>query len=146
MCRRLAAAPWPGPTGGPATVALDVTGGEHVIEGDAGLVERAIGNLVMNAARHGDGAGPVVLRLRAGDAGTRRVEVEDHGPGVPAAERARIFEPFARGTAARGAGAGLGLALCARVAAAHRGRVWVEDAAEHPGARFVLELPGVLFA
>ena len=67
--------------------------------------------------------------------------VEDDGPGVAASERTRIFERFARGSAARHRiGTGLGLALVAEHAAALGGEAWVE---ERPGggARFVVRLP-----
>jgi two-component system, OmpR family, sensor histidine kinase MtrB len=69
--------------------------------------------------------------------------VEDAGPGVSAAEHERIFERFARGSAARHRmGTGLGLALVAEHAQLHGGRAWVEDR-DGMGARFVVELPAV---
>ncbi|HSH11116.1 MAG TPA: sensor histidine kinase, partial [Ilumatobacter sp.] len=74
-----------------------------------------------------------------------RIAVEDHGQGVPEAERGLIFERFARGgVAGRRAssdGAGLGLALVDEHVRMHGGRVWVEDRLDgQPGARFVIEL------
>ncbi len=69
--------------------------------------------------------------------------VEDSGPGVPDADRARIFEPFyqaGNGSRARRGGVGLGLAICREIVGAHDGRIWVEDAATG-GARFVVALP-----
>ena len=67
--------------------------------------------------------------------------VEDQGPGVAASERTRIFERFARGSAARHRiGTGLGLALVAEHAAALGGEAWVEDR-PGGGARFVVRLP-----
>ena len=67
--------------------------------------------------------------------------MEDNGPGVAQGERGRIFERFARGSAARSrVGTGLGLALVAEHSAAMGGRAWVEDCVGG-GARFVVELP-----
>jgi two-component system, OmpR family, sensor histidine kinase MtrB len=72
--------------------------------------------------------------------------VEDEGPGVPPAERERIFDRFNRGGqgGSRGTelGVGLGLALAAEHARLHGGSVWVEDRSDgEVGSRFVIELP-----
>ncbi|MCB1016461.1 MAG: sensor histidine kinase, partial [Acidimicrobiales bacterium] len=57
--------------------------------------------------------------------------VRDHGPGVPADERARVFERFARGREAEAVpGSGLGLAIVAQVAADHGGRAWLDAPAD----------------
>ena len=70
-----------------------------------------------------------------------RFAVEDGGPGVAQSERDRIFERFARGSAARHRiGTGLGLALASEQSAAMGGGIWVEDRAGG-GARFVFEIP-----
>lgn len=139
LCRTLASTPWPTADGTPTTIETELPAEGPFAHADAKLVERAVGNLLSNAARHGGAGGPVTLRAKPSPGGAR-IEVEDRGPGVPPGEREEIFAPFRRGTSARGAGAGLGLALCARVAEAHGGRVGVEDGAA--GARFYLELPG----
>ena len=70
----------------------------------------------------------------------------DHGPGVPLAERERIFEPFQRGTR-RGdvGGAGLGLAIARGFAEANGGQLWVESRSGQ-GATFVLALPTAVAA
>jgi signal transduction histidine kinase len=101
-------------------------------------LERAFINLMDNADRHGHGlVGVTVCRESAAV-----VLVDDSGPGVPPAERTRIFERFATGPAARGstAGTGLGLALAAETITAHGGHV---HCADRPGggARFVVTLP-----
>jgi signal transduction histidine kinase len=101
--------------------------------------ERILGNLLENARNHGDGA----LRVELAPAPGRRFQlaVEDGGPGVAQGERERIFERFARGSAARHRiGTGLGLALVAEHSAAMGGSAWVEDRVGG-GARFVVELP-----
>jgi two-component system OmpR family sensor kinase len=77
-----------------------------------------------------------------------RVEVSDDGPGLPAAERARIFEPFFRGARAQEAqlpGVGLGLHLVRRAAAAHGGRVEVRSG-PGGGSIFALVLPAAAAA
>ena len=101
--------------------------------------ERILGNLLENARNHGGGA----LRVELAPAPGRRfrLAVEDGGPGVAHGERERIFERFARGSAARHRiGTGLGLALVAEHSAAMGGSAWVEDRVGG-GARFVVELP-----
>lgn len=109
---------------------------------DADVLERVLANLFENARKYAAGGGVVILRAR-GEAGRLVVEVEDRGPGVPAAWRARIFLPFERvpDEAPLSAGAGLGLALVQAAAEAHGGSVRVESGADGAGARFVLEFP-----
>ncbi len=112
----------------------------HVLV-DKRRFERIVGNLVENAGLYAGGATLVTVGLSGGSV---RIGVEDHGPGIPPAERERIFERFSRGTSGRkrgvSDGAGLGLALVAEHARLHGGRVWVEEAAGG-GALFVVELP-----
>jgi signal transduction histidine kinase len=116
--------------------------------------ERILGNLIDNAHNHGDG--PVRIEIApwygerpSGERGNgeRReidrvsIAVEDAGPGVATSEHERIFERFARGSAARNRiGTGLGLALVAEHSVAMGGHAWVEDR-PGGGARFVVELP-----
>ncbi len=102
--------------------------------------ERILGNLLDNAATHG--GGPVRIAIEPSPVKrSTQIVVEDGGPGVAASERRRIFERFARGSAARHRiGTGLGLALVAEHAAALGGEAWVEDR-PGGGARFVVRLP-----
>ena len=105
------------------------------------LVRRAVRNLLENARRysHGD----ITLELsRVGD--MAEIRVNDHGPGVPLAQRERIFEKFYRlpGASERSGGVGLGLALVHSIAERHGGSVHCEDRPDgQPGASFVLRLP-----
>lgn len=110
-----------------------------MVLGDKGLLERALFNLIENAQRHGHGVTAVRVERLHGDVA---VFVEDEGPGVPTAERERIFERFATNRAARGSssGTGLGLALVAQTVTAHGGTVWCTERSG-PGARFVIRLP-----
>jgi len=104
---------------------------------DRARIERIVVNLLENARDHAGGA--TLVRV-AGDARWLRLEVEDAGAGVAASERERIFERFARGTAARNSvGSGLGLAIVAQHARALGGDAAVESA-PGGGARFVVRL------
>lgn len=104
------------------------------------LARRALRNLVANAARHA--ATQVVVTLSTGG-GVATVHVDDDGPGIPAAERERLLQPFRRGDAARGLdpqGSGLGLPIASRVVAAHGGRLEIGDS-PLGGARVTVVLP-----
>jgi signal transduction histidine kinase len=110
-----------------------------IVDGVARLLRRAVRNLLENARRYSDG--PVTVELkRVGDSAVLRVT--DHGPGVPASQRERIFEPFYRlpGASERHGGVGLGLALVRSIALRHHGTVFCEDAPAG-GASFVLRIP-----
>ncbi|MGP4029524.1 ATP-binding protein [Actinomadura sp. 3N407] len=103
-------------------------------------LSRVIGNLLDNAGRHADEA--VRLSLRE-EAGTAVVRVADDGPGVPPADRERIFERFVRLDDARSrdeGGAGLGLAIARDLVLAHGGSLTVGEAPEG-GALFEARLP-----
>ncbi|MBF6620843.1 MAG: HAMP domain-containing histidine kinase [Patulibacter sp.] len=111
------------------------------VRGRRDRLARAVSNLLNNAALHGAAeGGPVEVSIaRAGE--RAEIRVIDHGPGVPAAERERIFDRFRRGDDVRGRrGSGLGLAIVRQVARSHRGEVTVEDT-PGGGATFVLRVP-----
>ena len=78
--------------------------------------------------------------LRGDHVGTELV-VEDNGPGIPEAVRARIFEPTFT-TKGAGKGTGLGLAICAKIVADHQGELRVDRSESFGGARFTLWVPG----
>jgi signal transduction histidine kinase len=107
---------------------------------DADALHQVVINLLDNAIKYG-GQGPVTLRaVLHGDAA--RVEVEDAGPGIPAPERGRVWEPFVRlRPDGNIPGSGIGLAVVRELVAAHGGTCTVETAPAG-GARFVLVLPG----
>jgi len=130
-------------SGSALEVAVDAETGAAEVEVDAAAIEQILLNLVDNAAKYApsdDAPARMVLETR-GDTRHVRIAVRDYGPGIPAAERRKVFEPFSkakRDEAGTKPGVGLGLALCRRLARAHGGDLTVEDA--KPGARFVLSL------
>ena len=110
------------------------------VRADKMRLERAVTNLLDNAERHGGGVAGIEVGRRDDSV---VVLVDDAGPGVPLAERERVFERFVRGPrAARRSlpGAGLGLAIVEETAAGHGGAAWVSDSPAG-GARFTLSLP-----
>ena len=120
---------------------LDASADMLEVAGVAKLLRRAVRNLLENARRYSQGTIEVSLR-RSGE--WAEVRVCDHGPGVPQAQRERIFEPFYRlpGASERAGGVGLGLALVRSIAGRHQGSVHCEERADgQAGACFVLRLP-----
>ena len=112
---------------------------------DGQAVQQALVNLIDNAIKHAPAGTEVRIRLAA-ESGRMdsmiRIAVEDAGPGIPAAEQERIFEPFYRlGPELRREtqGIGIGLSIVKHIAEAHGGGVIV-DSARGRGSRFTLEL------
>ncbi len=122
----------------------DVEGAPAQCSGDARSLRHLLRNLIANAQRHAAGAAWSVsvapLDAARPERGAR-VVVEDAGAGVPEADRARIFEPFAKAAGASGEGAGLGLAIARQIARHHGGELSHEPRAGG-GSRFVATLPG----
>jgi signal transduction histidine kinase len=109
------------------------------VRADALLMERVIDNLVTNAVKYTQSTVTITVRCNE----FAMLEVEDHGPGIPAADQSRIFDRFVRGATARGTeGLGLGLAFVREVAEWHDGDVSVETV-KGGGSRFVVRLPRV---
>jgi signal transduction histidine kinase len=124
-----------------AGVALLASGERVEVSCDPDRIGQVLGNLLDNAVRVSPPGETVDVRVtREGE--EARIEVSDRGPGVPAPERERIFERFARLDAARSrdAGAGLGLAICREVVAAHGGRLELAEP-DGTGSTFVVTLP-----
>ncbi|MEZ5966702.1 MAG: ATP-binding protein [Planctomycetota bacterium] len=121
------------------TVARDLP----AIELDLEVIARALRNLLANAARYAPPASEVEIEAGVAGADALWIEVRDRGPGVPVDERATIFEPFQRGHHGErvNGGSGLGLALVARAATLHGGRVEVRGRLDGDGACFRLTLP-----
>jgi two-component system OmpR family sensor kinase len=107
-------------------------------------LQQVLANLLRNALVHTPDATPIEVSIERAR-GTATISVRDHGPGVPAAARERLFERFWRAEPGRErgrAGAGLGLAIASAIVDAHHGRIGVHDA-PGGGAVFVVELPAL---
>jgi signal transduction histidine kinase len=115
---------------------VDVKAQPAPVLGERPALERAAGNLVRNARKHGPPGGRVAIATEH-DAGVARLSVADDGPGLAEDDAARAFERFWRGPSARGEGSGLGLAIVRAIAERHGGRVRVQ------GSRFTIELPAL---
>ena len=126
-------------------LAVATPDGAAPVRADRGAVERILHNLVDNAAKYARGTSDPAVSLRVTNGGgTVSVTVADRGPGVPPAERRRIFRPFRKSAteAAHSApGVGLGLALARRLAREMGGELTLDDPAEGGGASFTLTLP-----
>ena len=126
-----------------AELGMSATGQSLVIQGSPRLLRRLMRNLLENAKRYGQG--DVTLELMQKQVGKQSlavIAVHDRGPGVPLAQRERIFEPFYRlpGASEREGGVGLGLALVKSISERHGGTVRCESR-PGGGATFVVELP-----
>jgi len=109
-----------------------------VVQGERDALRALLENLVDNAIRYTASGGVVV---RAGSGPRAFLEVEDTGPGIPPAERERVFDRFYRGEATAGSGSGLGLAIVRRIAQRHGGEVRLLDAKGPAGLRVRVDFP-----
>lgn len=124
---------------GPCTLDADWPAGLGQVTADQRLLERAVGNLLRNAQKYGERE----IRLSARRGAAIEIIVDDDGPGIPEAERGRVFEPFYRLDRSRDratGGFGLGLSIASKAIALHGGTIRVEDS-PLKGARFVITLP-----
>ena len=118
-------------------VAFDVDNQPWWVLGDETALERAVTNLLDNAAKWSPPGGTIFVRLADG-----QLTVQDEGPGIPEADLPKVFDRFFRSTSARGLpGSGLGLAIVAQTAGQHRGSVNASTAPSG-GALLTLTLPG----
>ena len=116
--------------------------GPVIISADEQRLRQVMTNLVSNAERYAPGTEPIEVGVGGVD-GRAVVEVADHGPGIPADMRGRIFERFYRADVARNRASGstgLGLSIVAAIVAAHDGEVSVRET-PGGGATFVVSLP-----
>jgi signal transduction histidine kinase len=115
-----------------------------VVSGDANLLRRLIENLVRNAIFYTQAGAKIEISAARIQPDRVRIEIRDHGPGVPAASLPHLFEPFYRVDQARGrktGGTGIGLAICQRVVLLHHGLISASNAMPH-GLVVTVELPG----
>jgi two-component system, OmpR family, sensor histidine kinase KdpD len=114
---------------------MAVPDGFPLVLADPGLLERVLANLFSNALRYSPAGRPPELHA-ALDGSTVRLEVVDHGPGVPDGQKERIFEPFER-AGDRHPGVGLGLAVARGFAEAMGGRI---SALDTPGGGLTIRV------
>ncbi len=116
---------------------------ERTVEGDADRLGQLLLNLVQNAVKFSEPGAEVMVRVAPAE-DSLRVEVQDHGPGIPRRDLERVFERFYKVDRARTrggpGGTGLGLAIARHIVEVHGGRIWVQSE-EGAGARFIFELP-----
>jgi nitrogen fixation/metabolism regulation signal transduction histidine kinase len=112
--------------------------GMPLVRVDAEQIRRVVINLVDNAIEAMERRGAIVVETQVDAAdGLVRVIVADNGPGIPAAERDKLFLPY---YSTKRRGSGLGLAIVRRIIAEHGGNIEVGDNAPR-GTRFTIELP-----
>lgn len=126
------------------TITLETSSRPLKVLADADRIGQVVTNYLSNALKYSTEDESVAVRLRADDAAAR-LEVRDHGPGLPPEEHERIWERFyrAEGIAHRygsGVGLGLGLYICKTIVERHGGRVGL-DSAPGAGSTFWFELP-----
>ena len=111
------------------------------VPGNEERLGQVLVNLLHNAVKFSPQGGPVSVHVRRAGPGVE-VAIEDHGVGIPAAARARVFERFYKVDRARvrGGGTGLGLAISRHIVEAHGGRIRLEST-EGEGSTFTIELP-----
>jgi signal transduction histidine kinase len=138
-----------------ARIQIDVSSSRSgPIQADRRKLRQAFANVIGNAVKFSPHGGEVLVEVTR-DVGRVRLAVYDQGPGIPAADAARVFEPFfhaarPRGEEARQPGSGLGLSVARRIVEAHGGRIRVESppltqpasrSRHFSGCKFVIELP-----
>jgi signal transduction histidine kinase len=120
------------------SVELTFEGSETAdVDGDA--VRRILLNLLDNAVRYGP-EGQTLRITAVNRQSSLELTVEDEGPGVPASDRERVWEPFERGSTTVDTGTGIGLAVVRQLVKLHGGNACITDGRR--GARFVVTLPG----
>jgi two-component system sensor histidine kinase TctE len=110
------------------------------VRGDALLLREALANLVHNALEYAPSGGRVTVRTGSRN-GHPFLDVEDDGPGIPAAERGQVLERFYRITGTTGTGSGLGLSIVREIAAAHRAQIEIGAGDDGRGCKVGLTFP-----
>jgi len=112
------------------------------VEIDGAKLEQVLNNLIGNAVKFSPRGGTVTIHAGRNGTGVL-VSVQDQGPGIPAAELGKLFQPFARlstSTATEEKSTGLGLVICRKVVEGHGGRIWAESE-PGKGATFYFTIP-----
>ncbi len=127
-----------------ATLAAQVAPALPSVLASADQLGHVFSNLISNAAKHSPPGEEIVVAAHAEDEGRAvRFSVVDRGPGVPPAERKRVFDKFYRLPGEPREGAGLGLAICREIVSAHDGRIGVTAPPGSRGSEFFFILPAL---
>ena len=110
------------------------------VRGDVNTLRIMIGNMIDNAVRYTPEMGAINV-VMAQENTTAVLEISDTGPGIPEAERQRVFDRFYRREGSAGAGSGLGLAIVKRIADAHGIKIDLSDSASETGLRMRFIFP-----
>ena len=125
---------------------LDLQVDDLALHADRAKLKLILDNLISNAVKFTPEGGTITVRAHQDEAATQVVlDVADTGPGIPEAERARVFEAFYQGATPQGGlvrGTGIGLSVVQEFVHAHGGSVELVDG-EFPGAHFRLRLPAI---
>jgi len=124
------------------SIELDLETPEVIVHVDPDQMHQVVTNLLHNAAEAIGGGGAILVRTRSGSESVD-LEVHDSGPGVPPADRSRIFNPF---VTTKADGTGLGLSIVSQILNAHCSTIQVDDSPSLGGARFRVRLPHALQA
>lgn len=114
---------------------------------DEHAIAEVIYTLIDNAAKYSPQGSLIHIRAMTADPKLVIITVEDSGPGIRPEVRERVFEKFFRAMRdgdvgdRKATGTGMGLAIARGIVESHGGRIWIEDAVGHRGAKFVIELP-----
>src|SRR5882672_10872057 len=117
------------------------------IKVDDQALSEVVYTLVDNAAKYSPPGSPIRIAAAPGEPETITISVEDTGPGIQADVRDRVFEKFFRAMRdgdvgdRKSSGTGMGLAIARGIVDAHGGKIWIEAAEGHAGAKFVFQLP-----
>jgi signal transduction histidine kinase len=104
-------------------------------------LEQVVTNLLDNAVKFSPASSPIEVAVRSEGPAAVQIAVRDHGPGIPADDRDRVFERFYRGQASKeSAGLGLGLAISQEIILLHGGQIFCELPTDG-GTRFVVQVP-----
>jgi two-component system sensor histidine kinase KdpD len=124
-------------------VVVEISAGVPLLYTDPVLLDHVLVNLIDNARKFSPSGAPITLRAAATRNGVVTITIEDQGPGIPPAERERIFDMFSRleGSDSKVTGTGLGLAICRGFVGALGGELVAQGGADDRGTRMVVTLP-----
>jgi len=119
---------------------LPRTGRPIIVRADRRRTIEVVAALVHNATKYAPPGTPITVSITS-EPGRAVMRVRDEGPGIPPADRARVFDPFVRGAATDVPGSGIGLYASRRAIEAQGGELWYEDAPDGSGSVFAVSIP-----